>query len=109
MLFLQTLKYFHLSHTESFSPLAASFIAFECLFPFFSPLCFLFSNDSRIIQETPKLGWLTLEGGTGTQLGVRERTRHLSVMVIFFFLSWAMGIWMFIVTFSVPFCISHIS
>lgn len=42
MLFLQTLKYFHLSHTEPFSPLAASFITFECLFPFFPLFVFFF-------------------------------------------------------------------
>lgn len=43
MLFLQTLKYFHLSHTEPFPPLAASFITFESVcFLFYPPLCFLF-------------------------------------------------------------------
>lgn len=42
MLFLQTLKYFHLSHTEPFSPLAASFIIFESVCFLFFPSLFSF-------------------------------------------------------------------
>lgn len=42
MLFLQTLKYFHLSHTEPFSPLAASFITFESVCFLFFPLFIFF-------------------------------------------------------------------
>lgn len=51
MLFLQTPKYLHLSHTEPFSPLASSFITFESVCFLFFPLCFLFfkrhQNNTR--------------------------------------------------------------
>lgn len=59
MLFLQTLKYFHLGHTEPsrFPHWQPVSLHLNLFVSFFSPLfVFFFKKDTRIIQETPKLG-----------------------------------------------------